>query len=80
MIDKSINRFLNKTQKPPVIEVRSWLEKDRGNKLKMINLSQAAPLSPPPKILIKHLSKELLNTESHLYGPVLGDFELRSRI
>ncbi len=80
MVDNSINRFLNKTQKPPVMEVRSWLEKNKESKLKIINLSQAAPLSPPPKILIKHLSKELLNTESHLYGPVLGDFELRSKI
>ena len=43
-------------------------------------MSQAAPVSPPPKSLIKHLSKQLFNTSSHLYGPVLGDFELRSKI
>ena len=80
MVDKFVNRFLNKTQKPPVMEVRSWLEKHEENKLEIINLSQAAPLSPPPKSLIKHLSKELSNTDSHLYGPVLGDYELRSKI
>ena len=80
MVDKSINIFLNKTQKPPVMEVINWLEKNKENKLKIINLSQAAPLSRPPKSLITHLSRELLKSENHLYGPVLGDFELRSKI
>tara|TARA_B100001250_G_scaffold413774_1_gene449032 strand:- start:113 stop:1294 length:1182 start_codon:yes stop_codon:yes gene_type:complete len=75
-----INSLLVNTQKPPVMEVRGWLDKNRKSNSGLINLSQAAPMALPPKSLIKYLSKELLNTESHLYGPVLGDIELRSKI
>ncbi len=67
---------------PPVMEARRWLDgvtftKDRP----LINLSQAAPVNPPPEPLRRAIAEVALNEpEAHLYGPVLGLPELRAEI
>jgi aspartate/methionine/tyrosine aminotransferase len=67
---------------PPVMEARRWLEgvtftKDRP----LINVSQAAPVDPPPATLRQAIADVALNEpEAHLYGPVLGLPELRAEI
>ncbi len=67
---------------PPVMEARRWLEgvtftKDRP----LINVSQAAPVDPPPEPLRRAIADVALNEpEAHLYGPVLGLPELRAEI
>ena len=67
---------------PPVMEARRWLEgvtftKDRP----LINVSQAAPVDPPPAPLRQAIADVALNEpEAHLYGPVLGLPELRAEI
>ncbi|KAJ04806.1 aminotransferase [Sulfitobacter mediterraneus] len=67
---------------PPVMEARRWLEgvtftADRP----LINVSQAAPVDPPPAPLRQAMADVALgNDEAHLYGPVLGLPELRAEL
>ena len=67
---------------PPVMEARRWLEgvthpADRP----LINVSQAAPVDPPPTEMRRFMADTLMNVaESHLYGPVLGLPELRTAV
>ena len=67
---------------PPVMEARRWLDgvtfpPDRP----LLNVSQAAPVDPPPEPLRRRIAEIALNEpEAHLYGPVLGLPELRERL
>ena len=67
---------------PPVMEARRWLDggefpADRP----LINVSQAAPVDPPPEPLRQVIADAALNRpEAHLYGPVLGLPELREEV
>jgi len=67
---------------PPVMEARRWLEgvshpADRP----LLNVSQAAPVDPPPPAMLAALSEIVLNdSEAHLYGPVLGLPALRAEV
>lgn len=67
---------------PPVMEARRWLagaEFPAGRPL--INVSQAAPVEPPPPSLREAMAEMVLSDPSvHLYGPVLGLPELREEI
>ncbi|WP_298969823.1 aminotransferase [uncultured Roseobacter sp.] len=67
---------------PPVMEARRWLEGvcfpgDRP----LINVSQAAPVDPPPDALRQVMADVALGRDdAHLYGPVLGLPELREEL
>ncbi|SFR37643.1 Aspartate/methionine/tyrosine aminotransferase [Yoonia tamlensis] len=67
---------------PPVMEARRWLDGvthpvDRP----LLNVSQAAPVDPPPAPLREAMAQIVLtNPDAHLYGPVLGLPALRSEI
>ena len=67
---------------PPVMEARRWLDgvtfaPDRP----LLNVSQAAPVEPPPLALRQAIAEAALNDPSaHLYGPVLGLPELRAEV
>jgi len=67
---------------PPVMEARRWLTgvnfpADRP----LINVSQAAPVDPPPAPLRQAMADvALTNDEAHLYGSVLGLPELRAEL
>ncbi len=67
---------------PPVMEARRWLEgvqfsADRP----LINVSQAAPVDPPPLALRQAMAEFAVDTdEAHLYGPVLGNPDLRAEL
>lgn len=67
------------TFSPPIIESARWLEgvtfpPDRP----LINVSQAAPVDPPPRGLREAMAKAALEDDSaHLYGDVLGETPLR---
>jgi aspartate/methionine/tyrosine aminotransferase len=67
---------------PPVMEARRWLEGvtfPPGRPL--LNVSQAAPVDPPPAALREAMARMVLDDPSvHLYGPVLGLPELREEI
>lgn len=67
---------------PPVMEARRWLEAatfpaDRP----LINVSQAAPVAPPPPEMLEAMA-QIIKTDpaAHLYGPVLGLPELRAEV
>ncbi|MEJ6401719.1 aminotransferase [Yoonia sp. 2307UL14-13] len=67
---------------PPVMEARRWLDgvthpSDRP----LLNVSQAAPIDPPPAPLREAMAQIVLDDpDAHLYGPVLGLPELRGEV
>ncbi|MFZ5961711.1 aminotransferase [Thalassococcus sp. BH17M4-6] len=66
---------------PPVMEARRWLDgvtfpPDRP----LINVSQAAPVEPPPAPLRAAMADALNDPATHLYGPVLGLPALRDAL
>jgi aspartate/methionine/tyrosine aminotransferase len=67
---------------PPVMEARRWLDGvDFPPDRPLINVSQAAPVDPPPAGLRQAMADVTLhNDEAHLYGPVLGLPELRAEL
>ncbi len=77
-----LNPDIRSVQAPPVMEVRRWVEDlefppDRP----LINVSQAAPVDPPSEALRNALAEALLEDAGcHVYGPVLGDPDLREEI
>ena len=70
------------TFSPPVMDARRWLDgvahpADRP----LINVSQAAPVDPPPAVMRDAMADMIRNDpEAHLYGPVLGLPALREAI
>ena len=77
-----LNPAMQATEAPPVMEARRWLQgvvfpADRP----LINISQAAPVDPPPLALRKAIADAALTDDAaHLYGPVLGLQALRDEI
>ena len=77
-----LNPAFAATEPPPVMEARRWLDgvtfpPDRP----LINVSQAAPVDPPPEGLRRTIAEAALdNPAAHLYGPVLGLPELRAEL
>ena len=77
-----LNPAMAATEAPPVMEARRWLQgvtfpADRP----LINVSQAAPVEPPPLALRQAIADAALtNDAAHLYGPVLGLPELRAEV
>jgi aspartate/methionine/tyrosine aminotransferase len=71
-----------RTAPPPVMEARRWIAGvDFPRERPLINLSQAAPVDPPPDALVEAMAEALRADPSvHLYGPVLGLPALRSEI
>ncbi|WP_417741237.1 aminotransferase [Salipiger sp.] len=75
---------LSRTQStftPPVPEAKRWIEgvsfpADRP----LINVSQAAPVDPPPAALRRAMAEAMERPETHLYGPVLGLPALRAAL
>ncbi|MBV2360982.1 aminotransferase [Thalassococcus sp. CAU 1522] len=66
---------------PPVMEARRWLDgvtfpPDRP----LLNVSQAAPVEPPPEPLLAAMADALKDADTHLYGPVLGLPALRGEL
>jgi aspartate/methionine/tyrosine aminotransferase len=70
------------TEAPPVMEARRWVADavfppDRP----LINVSQAAPVEPPPEGMRRAIAEAALHDPgAHLYGPVLGLPELRAEV
>lgn len=77
-----LNPNLRATMAPPVMEARRWLlETPLPGGKTLLNLSQAAPVDPPPEPLRKAIAEfALTDAGAHLYGPVLGLPELRTEI
>lgn len=77
-----LNPAMDATFAPPVMQARRWLEgapfpADRP----LLNLSQAAPVEPPPMELRQAMAAAILTVpQTHLYGPVLGMPDLRAEL
>ena len=67
---------------PPVMEARRWLEGvEHPAGRPLLNVSQAAPVDPPPKAMRSAMAEMIVeDAESHLYGPVLGLPALRAEV
>ena len=77
-----LNPALAATFAPPVMAARRWLDGvtfPAGRPL--INVSQAAPIDPPPEPLRQAIADAALSrADAHLYGPVLGNGDLRDAV
>ncbi|WP_299164884.1 aminotransferase [uncultured Tateyamaria sp.] len=67
---------------PPVMEARRWLDGVTFSPdAPLINVSQAAPVDPPPPALRQAMADAALTRDdAHLYGPVLGMAALRDAL
>ncbi|MEX0340837.1 MAG: aminotransferase [Arenibacterium sp.] len=67
---------------PPITESRRWLQgMTFPPERPLINVSQAAPVAPPPKALREVIAEHALNNDdAHLYGPDLGLPALREEL
>lgn len=76
------NSNLVNTISPPVMDARRWLQETPiETNQELLNLSQAAPVDPPPDDLLNHMAESIkMNPTSNIYGPVLGNPELREEI
>ena len=78
----SINPAIAASFAPPVMEARRWLQgiefpPDRP----LINVSQAAPADAPPEGLRRAIAVAAMDLPgAHLYGPVLGNPDLRAAV
>ncbi|MFY0679884.1 MAG: aminotransferase [Thalassovita sp.] len=70
------------TFSPPVMEARRWIAgKTFPQDRPLINVSQAAPVDPPPEALRQAIADAALSQpQAHLYGPVLGLPDLRDEV
>lgn len=77
-----LNPAFAATFAPPVMEARRWLTETRlPEGLALLNLSQAAPVDPPPAAMRAAMARAIEQDPSiHLYSPVLGNGALRERL
>ncbi len=77
-----VNPNFSATFPPPVMEARRWIDGAVfAPERPLMNLSQAAPVDPPPEGLMRAMADAILTDASaHLYGPVLGHAELRAEL
>ncbi|MDJ0825160.1 MAG: aminotransferase [Rhodobacter sp.] len=76
-----LNPDMADTAAPPVMEAQRWLAARGPGGPPLINVSQAAPVAPPPEPLRRFMADAVLNDPTvHLYGPDLGHPPLREEI
>ncbi|MFW5641313.1 MAG: aminotransferase [Roseicyclus sp.] len=77
-----LNPHMAQAFPPPVMEARRWIaERNFPAERPLINLSQAAPVDPPPAALARAMAEALIeDPAAHLYGPVLGLPALREEL
>lgn len=62
------------------MEAYGWLAGQDFSNLPLINVSQAAPVNPPPAPMVAHMAAVIQDDDTHLYGPVLGLPALRAEV
>lgn len=67
---------------PPIKAARAWLSDITiTDKKPLIDVSQAAPTAPPPLAMRQAMSEHVLGDgDAHLYGPILGNLDLRQAL
>ena len=71
-----INPPLTDTCSPPIPNARRWTEAYDGRYGPLLNLSQAAPGTPPPQALLTALAAAAGDPRSSGYGPIRGEPDL----
>lgn len=73
---------IRRTLAPPVMEARRWVANmSFPAERPLLNVSQAAPVEPPPEAMRAAMAEMVLEeADTHLYGPVLGLPALRDEI
>ena len=71
-----------RTSRSPIVEAQSWVAgKTFASDRPLLNVSQAAPMAPPPLALRKEIARIAVEEDSaHLYGAVLGQDDLRAEV
>ncbi len=72
----AVNPDLVDTGTPPIPAARAWLAEYSGKFGRAINMSQAAPGSPPPAQMLERLQSAAAGSDATAYGRILGDHEL----
>jgi aspartate/methionine/tyrosine aminotransferase len=62
------------------MEARRWLETADFSEQPLINVSQAAPINPPPAEMRAAMAAMMEEDDTHLYGAVLGNDALRTEL
>lgn len=77
-----LNPSMAATERPPVMEARRWIAEAKFTPERpLLNVSQAAPVDPPPENMRRAIADIVMNdAEAHLYGPVLGLPDLRAEV
>jgi len=76
-----LSPFARAATPPPVMEARRWIAGVTfPPERPLLNVSQAAPVEPPPENLRTAMAEMLTDPACHLYGPVLGLPDLRTAI
>ncbi len=71
------NPLVVDTGTPPIPEARAWLDHYDGRHGPILNLSQAAPGSPPPPQMLAALGRAAADPATATYGAILGETALR---
>lgn len=85
MVDRflePLSKYMKQTPASPIVEAKRWIDGVTfPPERPLINVSQAAPMAPPPAPLRAEIARIALEDDSaHLYGPVLGLPELRAEL
>lgn len=73
----ALNPHVADTGTPPIPAARGWMARYGGAFGPPVDLSQAAPGSPPPASLLERLAQAAGSAGATRYGPILGDEALR---
>ncbi|MDV4166726.1 aminotransferase [Rhodovulum sp. FJ3] len=78
----TVSKTMARTQRPPIMQAQAWLrETTLPADLPLLNVSQAAPVAPPPEPLRAAMARFVMeDPDTHLYGPDLGLPALRAEI
>jgi aspartate/methionine/tyrosine aminotransferase len=80
MTTSVINPLLVDTGTPPIPAAKAWLQAYDGRHGPAIDLSQAAPGSPPPDVLLERAGLAAASPEHARYGPIQGAPALRAAL
>ncbi|MEO1291704.1 MAG: aminotransferase [Pseudomonadota bacterium] len=76
-----LNPALEATIAAPIMVAQGWIKGRTFPEDKpLINMAQGVPSGPPPETLRQAMAEAMAGSEGHLYGPVLGNTDLREAI
>ncbi len=74
----TLNPLLLAADGPPIPAARAWVRRYAGAAGPLVDLSQAAPGSPPPPEMLERLAVAARTPDAARYGDIAGDRDLRA--